>query len=322
MPPIRFGISLDSQQTEWSPFLEAARLVDRLGYDTLWTDDHLLAGIGNLDQPIFEAWTTLAAWSTATSRVRLGHFVVANTFRNPGLVAKMVVTLDHASNGRAILGIGGGRIAREHDAFGLDFGASTGQRLDWLDESVGIIRALLAGETVTHDGPHYHTRELKLNPPPLQDRLPIFIGGKGERKTLRAVAKYADIWNAGWNFGVDELRHLDEILVGHAASVGRDPSTIERSTNLCPLIIRDDPREARRVFEAVYLNNQANYQDDLEKFVGANGPYFGSPLEIADRLRPIVDLGFRHFIAHLFSPYDLETIERLILEVKPLLEGT
>jgi alkanesulfonate monooxygenase SsuD/methylene tetrahydromethanopterin reductase-like flavin-dependent oxidoreductase (luciferase family) len=319
MPPIRLGISLDSQQTAWAPFLEAARLVDRIGYDTLWTDDHLLAATGDPDQPIFEAWTTLAAWSTVTSRARLGHFVVANMFRNPGLVAKMAVTLDHASHGRAILGIGAGRVAREHEAFGFDFGASAGQRVDRLDESVGIIRALLAGETVTHNGPHYHTRELKLNPPPLQDRLPIFIGGQGETKTLRAVAKYADIWNAGWNASVDQLRHLDEVLVGHAESVGRDPSTIERSTNLWPLIIRDDPREARRVFEAVVVHNQASYQNDVEKFVGAN-LYFGSPAEIAERLRTIRDLGFCHFIAHLFSPYDRETIERLILEVKPLLE--
>jgi len=319
--PIRFGIALVPQATTWPPLLEAARLVDRLGYDTLWTSDHLLADTGNPDQPIFEAWTTLAAWSTATARARLGHWVVANTFRNPGLVAKMAVTLDHASNGRAILGIGGGWFSREHDAFGIDFGASPGQRLDWFDESVGIVRALLAGETVTHDGPHYHTRELKLNPRPLQYRLPIMIGGTGERKTLRTVAKYADMWEAG-DRSVDRLRHLNEVLEGHAEAVGRDSSAIERCIDKWPLVIRDEPREARRVYEEMLFNNQVvSNQNEVEEYLGRQERWFGPPVEIAERLRPYLELGFRHVILGVFSPYDVETIERFIGEVKPLVAG-
>lgn len=321
MMPIRFGIALVPQQTPWPPLLEAARLVDRLGYDTLWTSDHLLADTGNPDQPIFEAWTTLAAWSTATSRAGLGHWVVANTLRNPGLLAKMAVTLDHASNGRAILGIGGGWFPREHEAFGIDFGASLGERLDWLDESVGIIRALLAGETVTHDGPHYHTRELKLNPLPLQTRLPIYIGGQGERKTLRTVAKYADMWGAG-SGSVDVLRRLDEVLEGHAEAVGRNSSTIERCIDK-NIVIRDEPREARRVYEErLYNNQQVSNYSDVEEHLGRYRPWFGPPERIAERLRPYLELGFRHVIVSGFSPYDLETIERLTGEVKPLLVGS
>jgi alkanesulfonate monooxygenase SsuD/methylene tetrahydromethanopterin reductase-like flavin-dependent oxidoreductase (luciferase family) len=319
MAPIRFGAVLVPLHTAWPPLLEAARLADRLGYDTLWISDHILADTGNPDQPIYESWTTLAALSTVTTHVQLGHWVVANTFRNPGLLAKMAITVDHASNGRAILGMGAGWFPLEHEAFGIDFGASLGQRLDWLDESVGLIRALLDGETVTHDGPHYHTRELKLNPPPLQQRLPILIGASGVRKSLRTVAKYADIWHAGGST-LDELRHLDEVLQGHAEAVGRDASTIERCWGPFGMVIRDDPWEARRRFAVkLFKQQQVSSQNDVDELLARRDPWFGPSEAIAERLRPYLDAGFRHILVEFWSPFDLETMERLIGEVKPLL---
>jgi alkanesulfonate monooxygenase SsuD/methylene tetrahydromethanopterin reductase-like flavin-dependent oxidoreductase (luciferase family) len=314
VPEIRYGIALWSQQTPWKPFQDAAEFVDRLGYDTLWTDDHLLADTGYWNQPKFEAWTTLAAWSTVTKRARLGHWVVANTFRNPGLVAKMAITVDHSSNGRAILGIGGGWFAREHDAFGIDFGATPGQRMDWFDESIGIIRALLNGETITHDGPRYRTRDLVVNPPPVQTRLPILIGGSGERKTLRTVANYADMWHTGAP-GLDVVRRRVEVLEAHCAAVGRDPALIERCISPGPLMIRNDPREARRAYEEALRHNQIV----VDEYLQGRDPCFGPPEAVAERLRPYLDLGFRHVIADLMSPYDRETIARLIGEVKPML---
>ena len=129
MAGIRFGIALWSQQTTWQAYLDAAKLVDRLGYDTLWTNDHLISEVGPPDQPKFEAWTTLAAWATATTSSRLGHWVGTNSLRNPALVAKMATTVDHASGGRAILGLGASWFEREHRAFGVDFGRGAGERL-------------------------------------------------------------------------------------------------------------------------------------------------------------------------------------------------
>jgi alkanesulfonate monooxygenase SsuD/methylene tetrahydromethanopterin reductase-like flavin-dependent oxidoreductase (luciferase family) len=145
MNPLRLGVLLWSQATAWAPFEAAARRVDALAYDHLWTWDHLYAIFGDPYQPIFEGWLTLAAWAKVTSRVRLGLLVGANTFRNPGLVAKEVTTLDHLSEGRAILGMGGAWFGREHAAHGIEFGSGFGERLDWLDESVGALRALLMG---------------------------------------------------------------------------------------------------------------------------------------------------------------------------------
>jgi alkanesulfonate monooxygenase SsuD/methylene tetrahydromethanopterin reductase-like flavin-dependent oxidoreductase (luciferase family) len=311
MSDLRFGIALWPQQTGWQPFLDAAQLVDRLGYDTLWTWDHLYSDTGPADQPIFEAWTTLGAWATATRRARLGLMTGANTFRNPGLVAKSAITLDHASGGRAILGMGGGWFQLEHEAYGIPFGDSAGERLDWLDESVGIMRRLLDGETVTHDGPQYHANDLTLHPGPVQPRLPILIGGLGEQKTLRTVAKYADMWNA-IRRPVDELRRKIEVLQAHGEAVGRDTETIERTLYLA-VSIRDDPDEARRVYASAMAVNGA----DISQVERA---WCGPPAMIAERMRPYLDIGFRHLIVALPAPFDHETMERLTGEVKPLLD--
>jgi F420-dependent oxidoreductase-like protein len=303
-----------TQQTGWPALLDAARLVDRLGYDTLFADDHLYADAGDPYQPKLEAWTTLTAWAMATERVRLGHWVVANTFRNPGLLAKMATTVDHISGGRVILGIGAAWFELEHRAFGIDFGSSAGERLDWLDESAGMLRALFDGETVTRDGPHYRTQALRISPLPLQPRLPIMIGGGGERKTLRTVARYADIWHY-FARPLDDLRRRIAALESHCADVGRDPATIERALTQRRLAIRDDPAAARRAFDAALTHNRT----DPATF-SPDGAWFGPPELIAEQMLPYLELGFRHLIVELPAPFDQETIERLIGEVKPLLD--
>src|SRR5439155_25188690 len=144
------------------------------------------------EQPIFEGWAALAAVAAITKRVTVGIMVGANTFRNPGLTAKHATTLDHISDGRAILGIGGAWFDREHDAFGFEFGASPGERLDWLDEAVGLLRRLLDGERVSHEGRFYTLHDALCEPRPIQPHLPILVGGSGPRKTLRIVAERAD----------------------------------------------------------------------------------------------------------------------------------
>ena len=217
----RLGILLWSQATDWEGFERSAVRIDELGYEHLWTWDHLHAIFGDPYQPIFEGHMSLAAWAKVTSRARLGLLVGANTFRNPALTAKLAVTLDHISGGRAILGIGGAWFETEHTEFGIDFGHSPGERLTWMDEAVAAMRALLAGESVTSppDG-RYQLSNLRINPLPLQERLPIMIGGSGERKTLRSVAKSADMWNAMGS--VEKLRHKVSVLRTHCETVGRD----------------------------------------------------------------------------------------------------
>src|SRR5207342_464146 len=187
---MRFGAAFWINRTTWPALRDAARRVEAAGFDSLWADDHLLADEGDWTDAKLEGWLTLAAWTQLTTRVQLGLLVGANTFRNPGLTAKLATTLDHLSEGRAILGLGAGWFEREHEAFGLDFGAGFGERLDRLDEACGLIRRLLDGETVTHDGQFYTMRDAICEPRPIQSRLPILIGGSGPTKTLRTTARY------------------------------------------------------------------------------------------------------------------------------------
>jgi len=256
----------------------------------------------------------LAAWAMATERARLGLLVGANTFRNPGLVAKTVTTLDHISGGRAILGLGGAWMEPEHTAHGIDFGSGFGQRLDWMDEAVAAARRVLDGESATSEpGGRYAFDDLRHQPLPIQPRLPIMIGGSGEKKTLRTVAKYADMWNAMGP--VDVMRRKVEVLHEHCAAVGRDISEIEFTLGV-KFTIRDSKAEAIRVREAAMAHNRTPPADiaDDDTF------WEGSPQELAERLTPYVELGFTTVISEQPAPYDIETLERFVGEVKPLVE--
>jgi alkanesulfonate monooxygenase SsuD/methylene tetrahydromethanopterin reductase-like flavin-dependent oxidoreductase (luciferase family) len=150
--PVRFGLQLWPQNTTWPEYRECSLAAEAAQWESIWTWDHLLAIQGPWEQPIYEGWGLLHGVAAITSRVRLGLMVGANTFRNPGVTTKLATTLDHVSNGRAVLGIGGAWFEREHEAFGIDFGASVGERLDWLGEAVPLMRRLLDGERVSHAG--------------------------------------------------------------------------------------------------------------------------------------------------------------------------
>jgi alkanesulfonate monooxygenase SsuD/methylene tetrahydromethanopterin reductase-like flavin-dependent oxidoreductase (luciferase family) len=306
---MKFGAQLWSQQTTWPDWRDAGLAAEAAGWDSIWTWDHLLAIFGPWEQPIFEGWSLLMALGAVTSRVRLGLMVGANTFRNPGLTAKLATTLDHVSDGRAILGIGGAWFDREHEAFGIDFGSGVGDRLDHLDESVMLMRRLLDGERFDHDGRFYQMRDALCAPHPVQEHLPILVGGSGPKKTLRTVAERADAWNTSGT--VDEIRAKLDILDDHCATVGRDRSTIELTVSF-PMTIRDSVGAAQTAFARLLAANNA---DDIK----ANPILFGPPDALAEAIAPYRDLGFRTVIARLPGPFDRETIDR-IGEVAALLD--
>jgi F420-dependent oxidoreductase-like protein len=298
---MRLGAAFWIQRTGWPELRDACVAAERAGFDTLWLDDHLLADEGDWHDSKFEGWSTLAAVAAVTTRARLGLLVSANTFRNPGLTAKLATTLDHISGGRAILGIGGGWFEREHDAFGLEFGTGFGERLDRLDESVMLIRRLLDGERVTHEGRFYTFHDALCEPRPVQKRLPILIGGSGPKKTLRTTARYADAWNTSGT--IDEVREKVATLEAHCRDAGRDPAAIERTVSF-PIVIRDDRGAAETRFRELLDYNGA---PDM----GEGPVLLGSPAELAAELRPFAELGFSRLIGRLPGPYDRETIERI-----------
>src|SRR5215208_5499582 len=286
--PMKFGAQLWSQQTTWPAWRDAALAAEGAGWDSVWTWDHLLAIFGPWEQPILEGWTTLSAAAAVTTRVRLGLMVGANTFRNPGLTAKLATTLDHISDGRAVLGIGGAWFEREHEAFGFEtWGSGFGERLDRLDEAVMLMRRLLDGERIEdHHGRFYTMRDALCEPRPIQAHLPILIGGSGPKKTLRTTARYADAWNTSGS--LEELTQKDANLRERCAEIGRNPDEIERTLSI-RTIIRDDAAEARRVMAAAAAANGDPMSEDDDEPVG-------SPAQVADLVRPAVELGFRHII--------------------------
>lgn len=304
---IKVGVLPWPQGTDWPSLLEVGRRADELGYDSLWTWDHLYPIQGDWRRPIFEGYMILAGWAGVTSRATVGLMVGANTFRNPALTAKMVTTLDHMSNGRAILGIGGAWFEREHIAYGIDFGSGFGERLDWLDEAVEVMHAMVRGKEATARGPRYAVKGVRNDPPPIQARIPIHIGGSGEKKTLHTVAKYADAWNAGGD--IEKVRHKDAVLRQWCDKVGRDESEIERSLSLGLVIIRDDPAEVNRV-DATFRKQHPRYDEEAK---------VGSAEQIAESLVPFVQLGFRHILYDAPAPFDDETLARFVGEVKPML---
>lgn len=298
--PVRIGAAFWIQRTDWPSLRDAVVAAERSGADSLWVDDHLLSDEGDPNDGKLEGWATLAALAAATSRARLGLLVAANTFRNPGLTAKLATTVDHISGGRSVLGLGGGWFEREHDAFGLDFGSGFGERLDQLEEAVGLARRLLDGERFSHEGRFYRLTDALCEPRPVQGRLPILIGGSGPKKTLRTVALHADIWNA---YGLPEsLAAKDAILREHCDAVGRDQATIERTFTM-NVVVRESADEAESVWQS-YL---ATHRPDAWESRVALGP----PDAVAAALVDYAAVGFRHPIFVFRSPWDLETIGHL-----------
>jgi alkanesulfonate monooxygenase SsuD/methylene tetrahydromethanopterin reductase-like flavin-dependent oxidoreductase (luciferase family) len=305
---LRLGANCWNQWTEWPALHEAGLRADRLGFDTLWTWDHLYPILGDSRGPTFEGWLTITAWAALTRRVRLGLMVGGNPYREPTMTAKMATTLDHISGGRAILGIGAAWCEEEASDFGLDFGSGPPERLRWLGEALPIMRGMLDGTEPSATGPRYRARHARNLPAPVQRHLPIFLGGSGEKVTLRLVARHADMNNLGG--GPDVVRAKEAILLRHCEAVGRDPGDIERTVSVGTVFIRDGAADAERVGRTAFARNRAKPWF----------PHYGSPEQIAEELAPYLDLGYRHLIANFPAPYDEESMTRFATEVRALLQ--
>jgi alkanesulfonate monooxygenase SsuD/methylene tetrahydromethanopterin reductase-like flavin-dependent oxidoreductase (luciferase family) len=259
---------------------------------------------------MFEAWELLAAWAALTTRVRLGTLVTGNTYRYPPVLAKMAATLDHVSNGRAILGLGAAWHESEHAMYGIPF-PSTGARLARMDEAARILRLLLDEPVSSFEGKHYALKDAVAEPKPLQRRLPILIGGGGEQKTLRTVARYADYWHG--HGAPDVIRHKLEVLRAHCAEVGRDPAEITPLTSVRPdVVLREKEADVTAHLERVRVRSRRTE------------PLVMNPIRTVDalveRCAELWSAGARGFIMYFDAPFDHETIERIATEVRPKLE--
>jgi len=320
---LRIGFQVWSQFVTWQDLMAIGRDIDELGFDELWSNDHLLpqaaggvGALGQLDGPVFEGWSILFGWAGLTRRARMGCLVSGGAYRNPGLLVKMATALDHATGGRAVLGLGAGWFEREHHAFGYEF-PPVGKRLDRLRDAAAISRGLLDGSSVTHDGEWFSAVDARNDPPPVQQRLPIAIGGSGEKRTLRIVAQYADIWNADQD-DPESFRRRNGILDEHCRAVGRDPGSIERTAGLAAPCIRPTRDEAIEVLAGI-LQKQAMPRADAVRM--ASGSPFVGPVEaVVAELRRYRDAGLNAAMFDWPAPFDRVTLEAMAGPVRAAFE--
>lgn len=227
MTDLRFGLKL-SQHATIDQLRDFWQVADDGGFDSCWVMDHFATLGARDDGAIFEAMTLLAAMAQVTTRTRIGCAVLGNTYRHPGVLAKMAVTVDHLSGGRLDFGIGAGWAENEHTMLGLEFG-TRGDRADRLEESLHIIRSLWTQPRTAFEGKHYTLRDAVAEPKPLQRPYPpVWIGGSGPKRTLRMAAEFADVWNSPGGTP-QEVAGSAAILEQHCADIGRDPGEIRRS---------------------------------------------------------------------------------------------
>jgi len=238
---MRFGF-WPNPRSNYAATMTLGQHAEATGWDGLWLADHFLPEEDALI-PVHESWITLAALARDVPRIRLGTLVSGNTYRHPAVLANMVATLDNLSNGRAVLGIGSGWQYNEHIAYGIEYGTA-GSRLRMLDEACQVFKGLFNNDHFDFEGEFYQLKKAPLEPKPVQQKLPLMIGGGGEKVTLKIAAKYADEWNV-WA-DVDTIKHKMTILDQHCETVGRDPQEIERSA-VALLFLSDDEDYIKRM---------------------------------------------------------------------------
>ncbi len=227
--PLHFGLKLSGQDTTIEALRAVWRLADEAGFDHVWDFDHLASiGDGGPDRPVFEGWTLQAAMAEATKRVRIGCLVTGNTYRNPALLAKSAVTVDHLSGGRLEFGIGAAWAQVEHEMYGFD---GLDHRVGRLSESLRIIKSLWTEERTNFEGRYYHFKDAIGNPKPLQKpHPPIWLGASGP-STIRLVARYADVWQIG-NGEPERVIELKPLFEDACGAVGRNPAEIRISVQV------------------------------------------------------------------------------------------
>ncbi len=298
MSTMRFSFWPNPSQP-FGEVLALARHVESTGWDGLWYADHFMPNAADTTAPWPEAWTTLSAIGAMVPRLRIGTLVTGNTYRHPAVLAKMAATLDHITAGRVVLGLGSGWQENEHQQYGLPF-YTVAERLQRLDEACAVIKALYTQTSANFDGRFYQLKNASLEPKPVQQPLPLLIGGGGEQVTLKITAKWADEWNV-WGTPAT-LKQKMAILDGHCKAMGRDPKSIKRSA-VALLFMSDD---------AVYLERMRGTKMQQATIIG-------TAEEVAATVAEYAALGVDELIVPDFTlgPRDqkIATLNRFIREV-------
>ena len=315
--PLTFGVfmpqgwkmelsGIDGAEAKWNRAVDIAMLAEQIGYDSIWLYDHFHNVPRPAHEAVFECWTTIAAISQRTSRIRLGQMVGCNSYRSPALLAKITSTIDVISGGRLEWGIGAGWYELEYKGYGYEF-PKPKDRIGMLRESVEIVTSMWSQPETTYDGEYYKLVRANCDPKPLQQpHPPIWIGGGGEQLTLRVVARLADCSN--WGGKAEDWARKREILKGHCAAVGRDEAEI-RKTWSPELFIRETEDEI------VAAGSKSINNEPFDSWRAGN--LVGTPEQVSEKIATYIKLGCSGFIPWCSDYPDTESMERLATEVIP-----
>ena len=271
---MKFGVQVNCYRTTWEAIKASIEAMEGTRWNSVWFADHFLPPGRREDEHLaaYEGWTLIAVAAGMTRKLRLGHLVLGNTYRNPGLLAKMATTLDQASEGRFELALGAAWFKREHEAYGWTF-PSMKERQDRFEEACELLRLLFTSDgPVNYQGRYYQLDQAPLSPGCHQKpHIPIMVGGTGERRTLRTLARHGDIFNmdgwAGQGMTLDVYRHKIGVLEKHCADAGRDPAEIKR-TLLMPLQITEDKERIERFQKALGPGSMAGPKNEVIDRIG------------------------------------------------------
>lgn len=294
----------------WARSVELAQIAERVGYDHLWVYDHVETVPRREPTHCFEAFTMLAALSQVTERAELGQLVTCSSYRNPGLLAKEAACVDVYSGGRLIFGLGAGWYEREYQAYDYEF-RRPAERLAILDETLQVIPRLWSEETVTFAGEYVALDGAYCDPKPIRSpRPPIWVGGGGEKVTLRIAAEYADATN--WQVGLDAFVHKSEVLARHCAELGRDFDSITRTHGPdCRLFDTEADLEA-------WIDSREGgplWGGDPVAYVRDN--LVGTVEQVTEKVQGYIDAGCREFVLWFRDYPSDESLERFPTEVVP-----
>jgi F420-dependent oxidoreductase-like protein len=304
---VRFGIQLQAQRTTWRDYRAALGTVEELGFDTVFTFDHLLPVDGPADGPCFETWTTLAAMASLTDRIRVGTLCAGVLYRDPATLAKAAAMVDQISGGRLEFTLGPAWAEREFRTYGLDFPAP-GERLRRLDEALTIVKSLWTEPETTFDGRYYSVVNAPCEPKPIQSpHPPITIGGRRDG-TARLAAKHADAWNgiASAAFCAERITAIE----GFCRELGRDPDEIEFSAHP-ELAVAPTHAEAEEVAAKVSAGHGRRLENERDLWV------LGTPDEVRDQITAYVEVGVTHLIFAVPHPFERAGLELFATEVAP-----
>jgi F420-dependent oxidoreductase-like protein len=296
---VRFGVHAGLQHTSIDELRDLWRTIEEAGFDWISIWDHFYAADATGAPQCLEALTTHTALALTTTRVTCGSLVYSAGYRHPAVLANAMATLDQCANGRVVLGLGAGWLQNEYDRYGLHFGG-VGERLRMLEEYIQCVRGLLTQDRTTFSGEFFHLDDAQCEPKPAQERLPIWIGGGGERTTLRIAAQYADGWNVPF-IPPEEWARKASVLEEHCAAVGRNPAELTKSVNV-GMAFTDE--ELRRQFGPM-----SNYVKP--------GVLSGSVHEMVDKVGAYVEAGAAMVILALRAPFDRDGLLRFAKEVMP-----